>query len=124
MDRSMHEIRMANWKGVIQQCLNRPADQTAKQWLAENGISPKKYYYWQRKIRKYAVAEMKPALPRTEVPQEQEISLAEISLESLGSSSDAVPAVTIRTERSTIEITTAVSESAMIELIKAVSHAL
>ena len=37
---------------IINQCKNRPADITAKQWLADNGISDKSYYYWLRKIRK------------------------------------------------------------------------
>lgn len=33
--------------------------QTAKQWLTEQGISEKSYYYWQRKIRLEAYDERK-----------------------------------------------------------------
>lgn len=51
MDQSTHEIRRRNWMNIINQCKNRPADITAKQWLADNGISDKSYYYWLRKIR-------------------------------------------------------------------------
>ena len=51
MDQSTHEVRLANWKAVIEQCQTRPKGQSAKQWLDAHGISDKKYYYWLRKIR-------------------------------------------------------------------------
>ncbi len=51
MDQSTHEIRRRNWMNIINQCKNRPANITSKQWLADNGISDKSYYYWLRKIR-------------------------------------------------------------------------
>jgi hypothetical protein len=41
MDQSTHEVRLANWKAVIEQCQTRPKGQTAKQWLDANGISSK-----------------------------------------------------------------------------------
>ena len=56
MDQTTHEIRLANWTAIIEQCQARPTDQTAKQWLAENNISEKQYYYWLRKLRKAAIA--------------------------------------------------------------------
>ena len=51
MDKTTHEIRIANWRPIIEQCQARPEGQSAKQWLADNGISEKTYYYWQRKVR-------------------------------------------------------------------------
>ena len=48
MDQTTHEVRLANWTRIIEQCQNRPLGQTAKQWLAENNISDKTYYYWLR----------------------------------------------------------------------------
>ena len=51
MDQITTEVRIADWVSIIKQCQNRPEGQTAKQWLEENGISSKKYYYWLRKIR-------------------------------------------------------------------------
>lgn len=53
MDRITHQVRLANWTEIIEQCKNRPAVITAKQWLRDNGISDKSYYYWLRKIRQY-----------------------------------------------------------------------
>ena len=52
MDKSTHEIRLAHWKQIIEQCQSRPKEQTAKQWLEEHDISDKAYYYWLRKIRR------------------------------------------------------------------------
>lgn len=53
MDKNTHEIRLMQWTQIIEQCQNRPKEQTAKQWLAEHDISDKAYYYWLRKIRKH-----------------------------------------------------------------------
>ena len=56
MDKTTHEIRIANWRSIIEQCHARPESQSAKQWLSDNGISEKNYYYWQRKVRKETYA--------------------------------------------------------------------
>ncbi len=52
MDQLTHTVRRSNWINIIRQCQDRPAGTTAKQWLAENDISKKSYYYWLRKIRR------------------------------------------------------------------------
>ena len=54
MDRITHQVRLANWTKIIEQCNNCPAGTTAKQWLSDNGISDKSYYYWLRKLRQEA----------------------------------------------------------------------
>ena len=76
MDQSTHEIRRINWINIINQCQNRPANMTAKQWLADNGISDKSYYYWLRKIRLEAYEQLN--VPT--VTQSTEVSFAEIPL--------------------------------------------
>ena len=45
MDQLTHTVRRSNWIKIIRQCQDRPAGTTAKQWLAENDISEKSYYY-------------------------------------------------------------------------------
>ena len=76
MEQSTHEIRRRNWMNIINQCKNRPADITAKQWLADNRISDKSYYYWLLKIRLEAYEQLNvPA-----VTQSAEVSFAEIPL--------------------------------------------
>ncbi|WP_167959046.1 hypothetical protein [Anaerosporobacter faecicola] len=54
MDQITHTVRYSMWKDIILKCQNRPVGMNVKQWLAENHISEKSYYYWQRKFRKEA----------------------------------------------------------------------
>lgn len=57
MDKLTHEIRLEQWKQIILLCKNRPKGQPAYQWLSDNGINSKSYYYWLRKIRKHTYEE-------------------------------------------------------------------
>lgn len=50
MDRITHEIRAQEWFRTIQAC--NDSGLSKRQWCEENGISIRKFYYWQRKIRK------------------------------------------------------------------------
>ena len=78
MDQTTHEVRLANWKAIIEQCQARPKGQTAKQWMDENDISDKQYYYWLRRVRAAAIKENPiPALPEPE-KQLPTVSFAEI----------------------------------------------
>ena len=54
MDQCTHEVRAEYWKKIIQACGQRPAGQSAKSWMDENGICEQSYYYWQRRFRKQA----------------------------------------------------------------------
>ena len=63
MDRITHQVRLTHWRSIIEQCSARPAGQSARAWLRENGISEKQYYYWQRLIRKEAFDQMAKDLP-------------------------------------------------------------
>jgi len=58
MDQSTHDVRRANWLNIVNQCQNRPSDMSVKQWLEENDIKEKAYYYWLRKLRKEAYDQM------------------------------------------------------------------
>ena len=59
MDQCTHEVRAEYWKQIIQACGQRPAGQSAKSWMDENGICEQSYYHWQRRFRKQAYEEMK-----------------------------------------------------------------
>ena len=126
MDQSTHEIRLANWMQIINNCQNRPKEQTTKQWLAENQISEKQYYYWLRKVRKQAYSDSKVMLPevqRDHAPAA--VSVFEIPAEiSNEYSSTGTRAITIWTKKYTIEIPSDLPESLIVKLLKTVSHAL
>jgi putative transposase len=127
MDQTTHELRLSNWKAIIDSCQARPDGQTARQWLTENNVPEKQYYYWLRRLRRQACVELKPAPAGLEPPA---LGFAEFSARELlpepsaAAPSQAVPMITIRTKHSTIEISSAVSETLAVRLIKAVAHAL
>lgn len=78
MDKTTHEVRLANWKALIERCQTRPKGQTAKQWLDANGISSKQYYYWLRKVRSDVYKQVSAALIPSEEAMLPAVSFAEI----------------------------------------------
>lgn len=93
MDQCTHEIRLQYWKNIISQCQARPAGQSAKQWLKENGICEQTYYLWQRKIRQSAYEKMQEPQFHLPVPtSKEEITFAEIPLQAKDSGSALSPA--------------------------------
>lgn len=131
MDKSTHEIRLAQWKDIIEQCQSRPDGMTAKQWLAEKEIPEKTYYYWLRKIRKQAFEQINgkslPTVSATsemafvEMPfspeERQPASLAQITLSS--PSPDAV----IRTHCMEIGLYNSASDMLIARIMKELRHA-
>jgi len=81
MDQCTREVRNANWKAIIAACQSRPATKTVKQWLSENNVREKAYYYHQRKLRQAAFEQMQGAA--VPLPQDSassnELSFVEIS---------------------------------------------
>ena len=125
MDRITHSVREENWRGIIERCNARPEGQTAKAWLAENGISEKSYYYWLRKLRQAAYDQIpSQKLPALQpIAPVQPVAVAEIPAEDILMPQTAAVAVTIQARGISMEITSAVSETTLIELVKAVTHA-
>lgn len=126
MDQLTHTVRRSNWINIIQQCQARPAGTTAKQWLAENGISEKSYYYWLRKIRR-EVCEQEGLLEATDP---SEVSFVEIPVK-IALDTAPVPTVpaaitpvaVIRSGRLTLELANDVSEPLLCRLLQEVLHA-
>ena len=61
MDQCTHEVRAEYWRKIIQACSQRPAGQSAKNWMDENGISEQSYYHWQRRFRRLILTSQKPS---------------------------------------------------------------
>ena len=78
MDQCTHEVRTEYWKGIIKKCGQRPAGQSAKSWLDENGICEQSYYHWQRKFRQQAYGLIKESAAVPAVPQKKDIAFVEI----------------------------------------------
>lgn len=116
MDQLTHNVRRANWLNIINHCQERPANIITRQWLKDNNIKEKSYYYWQRKFRKESYDQMQ-LLAVTEEPTE--ISFVEFAAptskkaastqDSLNSTTTAV----IRHGAITLEISNDISEAVL-----------
>lgn len=122
MDQSTHDVRRASWIGIITECQQRPAGVSVRQWLCDNGIKEKAYYYWLRKFRREACEQIQ--LPVAASPAE--VAFAEFPI--------PVPApirpaacnntvAVIRANGITIEISNSISEPLLCMLLREVSHA-
>ncbi|MCR4584814.1 MAG: IS66 family insertion sequence element accessory protein TnpB [Lachnospiraceae bacterium] len=120
MDQITTDVRMAEWTALIRQCQGRPEGQTAKQWLEENGVSAKQYYYWLRKVRQQVFEQKAVQLPTESCRMSSNLALIELPDDEKNT---PTPMITIRTKKVSIEITGATEELA-VKLIKAVRHAI
>ena len=114
MDQLTHTVRRSNWINIIRQCQDRPAGTTAKQWLAENDISEKSYYYWLRKICR-EVCEQEGL---QEVTNSSALSFVEIPVKTALDTTPVptvpaamTPVAVIRSGRLTLELSNDISES-------------
>lgn len=128
MDQCTHEVRAEYWKGIIKACGQRPAGQSAKSWMDENGICEQSYYHWQRKFRQKAYEEMQKnsdAVPA--VAEKAEFSFVEIPYyppaKKNGQMISGSPAAVIHTSALRIEITNDISDSLLSLIIREASNA-
>ena len=125
MDKITHEIRIANWKAVLEQCHARPKGQTARQWLLEQGISEKSYYYWQRKIRQNVYEQIQPSkLPA--IQEKGTITFAEVPVappmshetSGIAFKADAV----LQIGKVTVGLSNSVSDTLLRKMMEAAGH--
>lgn len=125
MDKTTHEIRIANWKALLEQCHARPEGQTARQWLLEQGINEKSYYYWQRKIRQSVYEQITPS-QLSAVQEKGAVTFAEIPVQpvrsqetiSIAFRADAV----IQVGNLTVGLSNSVSDTLLKKMLEAAGH--
>lgn len=123
MDQITHQVRLANWTKIIEQCSNRPQGTTIKQWLMENGINEKSYYYWLRRVRQNAYSRMDIELPAVTTPAEQPaVAFAEIPVPERTNASFKADAM-ISTGFFVIGISNSISDGLLAKLLKVIDHA-
>lgn len=54
MEKITHQMRLQQWSKIIAECLASGQNKTA--WCRQNGISDKKFFYWQKILRREAYA--------------------------------------------------------------------
>ena len=132
MDQITHDVRSSQWLEIITQCQNRPEGTAAKQWMADNGISEKSYYYWLRKFRKQACSQMTET--STAISVGNEISFAEVSISpkqsaniaafTLENSVEAIrPVAVIKNANISIALTNEISEGLLSRILLEAAHA-
>lgn len=127
MDQCTHEVRAEYWKKIIQACGQRPAGQSAKSWMDENGICEQSYYHWQRWFQKQAYEEMKGNSSVPAVTEKTELSFVEIPCHTSAETNTYMvsdkPVATIRTATLQIDISNEISDVLLSRIIQEVSHA-
>ncbi len=122
MDQLTHNVRRNSWLNIITECQQRPAGVTAKQWLAENGINEKAYYYWLRKLRRETGEQMN--LPAVTAPTQ--VSFAEISIPVSAptkSVENSNTVAVIHAGNITLEVSNDISKTLLHLLLQEVTHA-
>ena len=129
MDQITHTVRQTMWQDILLQCQNRPCGMSAKQWMIENDISEKSYYYWQRKLRKETFeTNSSDLMELTPLKPKEELAFAELSKPknriSLNELSVTIhPAAVFKTDFLTIAITNEISDSLLSRIFREVSNA-
>ena len=125
MDKSTHQVCLASWKKIIEQCNNRPQGTTVKQWVKDNGINEKTYYYWLRRVRREVYSQLDTELPAIASPEPPSVTFAEIPVANrreqghVSFQADAM----IRTDPMTIGIANSISDSLLETLLEMAGHA-
>ena len=124
MDRSTHQIRLASWKAVVEQCNSRPQGVSVKQWLAENNINEKTYYYWLRRVRREVYSQMHQELPALHERKIPAVAFAEIPVPDACKTEDISfkADVVIRSGSLVIGIANSVSESLLSAIVASINH--
>lgn len=125
MDKITHEVRLANWKTIIEQCNTRPQGTTVKQWLADNDINEKTYYYWLRRVRREVYSQLDNGLPSVTGQDRPAVSFAEIPVEdAAGQALDPFKAdAVLRSGPLVIGISNTISDRLLERLLEVAGHA-
>lgn len=128
MDRITHDIRRSNWLEILKRSQQRPAHTTIKQWCLDHDISEKSYYYWQRKFRQEAAAQVSvPAATDSAPVTFAEIPFVYKDAPSEPAATDSVSAVqptaVFKYKDLTIAVTNEISDTLLSRIIREVTHA-
>lgn len=130
MDQITHEVRLAKWKEVIKQCLSRSEGQSIRDWCKQNGVSEKRYYYRQRRIRLQIAEGMSGSLVPATADDARQVMFTEFPVpehNTVHSISDQTvdfqPEAVIRKGGLVIAVKNSVSDRLLDRLLEGVSHA-
>ena len=105
------EFRLRHWAKIIADCQSSPL--TVKAWCEANGICPKTYYYWLRKVRKRTLENL-PACQNDDpakVPAENPLTFGKLEVQPPLRGMQA--AVVVHLPRATIEVATGTDQQTL-----------
>lgn len=125
MDKITHEVRLASWKTIIEQCSARPQGTTVKQWLADNDINEKTYYYWLRRVRREVYSQLNTGLTSVSGQDRPAVSFAEIPVDkAAGQEFDLFKAdAVLRSGSLVIGISNSISDRLLERMLEVAGHA-
>ena len=137
MDRKAYQVREDQWRQIVNACIQRDPGVTKSAWLAQNGICPKSFYYWQRRFREEALEQRNLEFPTQSVDttaidfvdvtsfvtKDEEPALSKDSTARPGVSSALTSDLTIQTGDYLIHVGNDVQESTLTLVLKVLSHA-
>lgn len=107
MDQSTHDVRLAKWLPIIQECIASGMSKAA--WCKANDINPKQLYYWQRKAR----TALLPKVLDSELVSAKTTTFTPVPLASIHKSQDSAgsftPDIVVKSNGFMIEISNTVS---------------
>lgn len=125
MNQITHDVRRTQWLNIINACQNRSEGTTVKTWLAENGIKNKAYYYWLRKFRKEAYAQIESSSDR-QLP-DAGVSFAELSIPEADQNNDFQlsfnPDAVIKSGNCVIALSNSISASLLKGIMEGLNNA-
>ena len=121
MDQKSHDIRLANWQTIIDNCEARPEGQSKKQWLTEHNVPMKSYFYWQRKKRIQKASELQLVSRMQNTEQLSFVELPFCTPEETTSVTSA-PAVIHRAGMK-IELNNSIDDHLLMRILEVMSHA-
>ena len=128
MDEPTMEMRAEFWTGIIKTC--NESGMKKVEWLKQNNISEKRFYYWQHRLRMdaaYQIARRNPDLagngPKASVQAcREESRFQEVTYRTGYQISGQTGNAVLRKGDLIIELNDDISDAFLARLIKAVSH--
>lgn len=126
MDQTTHEVRRKQWLSIITECQARPEGTTVRDWLSDNGVKEKAYYYWLRKFRKEAYEKL-PSVSGKQLP-ESNVTFTEIQIPDPANQEDNInlsfnPDAVIKSGDCMIALSNSISKPLLKSIMEGLCHA-
>lgn len=108
MDQSTATVRLQYWTERVREC--HTSGLTVKAWCQQNNVSPKTYYYWQRKVRKQIYA-LKVGSDQSPAGTTRFVDVTPLSVSQTPGYSGFHPDIILRTAGFTMEISNSASDA-------------